>query len=239
MKEFTEKDKMIIDDIISSINFKLIDYFAFYEEDDYMMAEILASAMSGCNHSYNIYAGCTKVVIIPEESNWVIKIPLSGCCYSNYGCCEDEIQYDFEEYDITDYCAREEDLYSEAENAGFSDFFACIKFYQQMFDGTKIYIQEKVAGDAYAEHHDSSEYAKSLVKADWKNCYEDRKFKIFFSTPVEWLSFAIDFYGLDRVTALSEFWCKNDFNYDLHGGNVSWINGAPIISDFGGFEESI
>lgn len=178
------------------------------------------------NASYDGYYintdGCTKYVIIPDDSDYVIKIGHLGLS--------------------KDYCAREALNYSKAYEAGLECYFAKTFFFGE-YDGINVYLQEKMCCDdgliddtffRYAE----STYPSIHSKEEEEDLYYDD------------INFAVDEFDIyDTLRAcfgehketeeLIKFCNDNDIN-DLHCKNFGCLtcDGCDIyIIDFSGYRE--
>jgi len=197
----------------------------FTEEDvDVFVSEI---NIGNTLPDFNWETGATKCVIIPEERDYVIKIPFDG-----------EMDY-YEERQFRyfyngggeegwDYCLLEQEYFIEyIEGTGFEKFFLVPETIEIEKDWP-VYVQEKVL--PYLESEER-EY-KSV-----KSLYTVRTSGIShqISIPEEWLAVCLENLNND-VDKLQEFitFLKDNFS-DLHTGNIGYKNGQAIILDFGGF----
>lgn len=80
------------------------------------------------NDGFEIRTGATKIVLVPNNTSYVIKIPYSG---------------DVDDGSFTDYCALESQFYDEAEIDGCEQFFVPTQFLMHIAD-IPIYIQTKI-----------------------------------------------------------------------------------------------
>ena len=197
---FTEED---VDDFISSIDINKVPLF------DYD-------------------TGATKLVIIPIERDYVIKIPFSGF----YG--DDDEYYSFEE---EDYCSLETEIYEEAAANGFGDLFLPIK-QVVMIAGYPIYVQpqaETLDVDDREQKRYSSKDSRDIVINEYRDgnlaMMMGRKF------PLSWVASCLDV--LEKYERLVEFFDYLEKNciWDLHFNNIGYVEEHAVIIDYGGYNE--
>ena len=92
----------------------------------------------GC--SFDVRNGATKIVLVPNDWNYVIKIPYIG----------DETYDDFIAFHEGDYCAQEAYYYSDAEICGCAQFFVPM-VHLITVNGVPVYIQSKISAIRTAE----------------------------------------------------------------------------------------
>lgn len=191
--------------------------------------------------------GVSKVVIIPNNSAYVMKTPLFGSWYypEEYDNEKDEYYTDYEnaqfdeytgayyedaEIDCSNYCELEEYLYNFTVEQGVSDMFAKTEFFGWAKHNRPVYLSEKCRPFYWGER-EASDASKTLVKE-----------KINSHTP-GWrrmdsiiTALFIDDYGIEKASKLFQF--LDDYNiHDLHNHNVmiSEKTGKIVISDYSGF----
>lgn len=190
--------------------------------------------------NFSIDNGVSKAVIIPDNSNFVIKIPFNGIKYYEWDEETDEGEDSFEFFhyadapDSSDYCWDELIKIEDARKAGFGNLFPETAFVKE-HNNTRFYIQEKVrtynqacrCGGTPAISENSRDKAKGM---DYH----------YSPCSIEWRAAVIEFYG-------EEFW-KDFVNWDdmsctgilidMHSNNYGYtIDGRPIILDASGFRE--
>lgn len=154
--------------------------------------------------------GQTKIVIIFDDEDWVVKIPL----------------------DMPDYCEIEEDNYIEAANRGLEEFFAPTEFMYSIQD-VPVYLQQRVIVDRDLFDDSFFNYSKNFFKRelyDNEDEYYDAinkmvddmdeidRLRAVFGDNEELERFIEDF-GIN----------------DLHSMNFGILNGRYVLSDFSGF----
>ena len=159
---------------------------------------------------YQVYAGATKVVIVPAETDYVIKATLE---YDSDG---DTIDFD--------YCEREYNVYKAAVEAGIGGLFAKTE-YLGTINGFKVFAQERL--DSY-DNLDTTNYNESK-RGRYSSSYS-REVGICDSLSEG----IISVYGTDIYEKFVEFCQLKNIN-DLHEGNFIGLDGAPIIYDFSGY----
>ena len=211
-----------INDILPYVeNYNFGEFFTESEED------FLISCIK-CDeaHDFDWEDGASKLVIIPEYNDFVIKIPFNG----SYNLMSEEY-IDFSQ----NYCETEIDLYEKiiAENPIFAQFFLPLTRVEE-FEKYDIYIQAKCKtfNNTNNEERKSSYSKESLAKST-----EFGK-KVFTRLPVDWIAGVLEV--LKDESLLEEFinvLDKYDIGQDLHYGNIGYYNNKPIILDYAGFYE--
>lgn len=162
-------------------------------------------------------SGATKGVIIPKDADFVIKIPFEA-----YNCGDN--------FNEDDYCQLEATAYENALIEGFEFVFVETKFVD-IIDGIKIYVQPRV--DEYARDED-----EEYLSCDESNEMEDLKDSYFSAYDMNsyWLYEFINVYGMDIFNDFCHFTEEYGIN-DLHGGNLGYYHGKPVIFDYSGYFE--
>lgn len=207
-----------INDIMPFVkNYNFNEYFTQHEEDFF----ISAIDYTECDN-FDWEDGASKLVIIPENYNYVIKIPFNGC-YCGLEYC------DFSQ----NYCETEIELYETiiSENPIFSQFFLPLTRVEEFFD-YDIYIQLKCqVYNNLSNIEKYSFYSKESMKKAKSNE------ELFCPRlPIDWVAAVIEV--LKDVNLVEEFFNvlnKYDITLDLHKGNIGYYNNKPIILDYAGF----
>ena len=201
----------------------------------------------GLNHECDIANGVSKVVIIPQNSAYVIKTPLFGSWYypEEYNEENDEYYTDYEnpyfdeytgayyedaEIDCSNYCELEEYLYNFTVENGVSDMFAKTEFFGRAKCGRPVYISEKCK-NFWRGNREPSDASKTLVKDK-----RDSRTPGWSKMDSMITALFVDDYGVERAEKLFQF--LSDFNItDLHSDNVmiSEKTGKIVITDYSGF----
>lgn len=189
---------------------------------------------------FSINNGISKAVIIPADSNFVIKIPFNGIKYYEWDEETDEGEETFEFFqyadapDNTDYCWDELIKINQACDAGFSDLFPETAFVKTHC-GKRFYIQEKVRTYNQARQCGGTPLVSENSRNTAKNmdCY-------YSSCSVEWRAAVIEFYGEEFWKNFVNWDCLNcvDILLDMHSNNYGYTtDGRPVILDASGFRE--
>lgn len=109
-------------------------YDIYWDEDIVNMIE------DAEERTFEVDAGISKIVIYPQDSNYVIKVPIEGIDDDGY---------------IVDYCEREVELYKLAKEWGFDCLLAKTEFLGNIM-GRRVYVQERVELDSEREETDYS-----------------------------------------------------------------------------------
>lgn len=178
--------------------------------------------------------GVSKLVILPEHENFVIKIPFSGVGLK----CEKPFEYANEDNQhCWDYCATEI-LYYHAAKTKFraAPVLAKPRFVGYV-SGYPIYVQQKAVtfGERYGDRQpyimeDSAElrYKKSIVRS---TCNSTGMY-IF---NMKWLTDVLDYYGEKQFDIFVNF--INTLS-DLHNQNIGYIGDRPVIIDFSDWNDN-
>lgn len=159
---------------------------------------------------YVVYAGASKVVVIPAITNYVIKTTLD---------------YDSDGASINfDYCAREYENYKDAVKVGIEGLFAKTE-YLGTINGHKVYAQERLNLNDYL---DTNNYSRS-DRGRYSTSYS-RSVGICDALAES----IICSYGTETYEKFVEF-CEYKSINDLHMGNFVGVEGAPVIYDFSGY----
>lgn len=154
------KEKYYIEEVFKFL--EKVDYYfgSNFTADD---VDMIRGAVEGVNPAYRVTNGASKCVIIPDDRNYVIKIPFTGDSsdeiyekdeeFYDY-CCENGFDYEACPYDKWefenagnsqngwDYCLRETEIYNAAKDCGIEQFFAKT-IHIGDYHHHPIYIQEK------------------------------------------------------------------------------------------------
>lgn len=207
-----------INDILPYVeNYNFGEYFTTKEED------FLISSIDCDELSFDWEDGASKLVIIPEDKDYVIKIPFNGNYY------EDDGYFNFS----YNYCETEIELYERIfeENPIFSQLFLPLTRVEE-YREWDVYVQPKC--QAYNNTNEkirSKSYSKDSLN---KVRSEDMLYKS--SLPKDWLAAVTEILGdvnlvKNFIIMLEEY----DITQDLHNGNIGYYNGKPVILDYAGF----
>lgn len=207
-----------INDILPYVeNYNFGEYFTTKEEDF-----LVSSVPCDDELSFDWEDGASKLVIIPEDKDYVIKIPFNG----------EYDEYNKKYYDFSyNYCETEIELYDKIfkENPIFIQFFLPLIRVEE-FRKWDVYIQPKCqAYNNTDERIRSKSYSKeSLTKAE--KVVED------ILLPTDWVAAVAEV--LQDISLVMEFiniLSKYDIMNDLHKGNIGYCNGKPVILDYANF----
>lgn len=197
----------------------------------------------------NLKFGISKFVIVPSQTNYVIKIPFSGI-YEYY---DDDMRY-YEEEDLSqytytiyndypyfysqfsqvkDYCDLEFNKYQNLYKQNLDCFVAKTAFYTELSNKIKIFTQEKITPciDDWTDHKPtphSKDLAKCWIKED--DC----------ALEPNWLANCIDYYGEQKTKRFINYCYDEDPDIlsDTHMSNLGYRpDGTPVILDFSGFQD--
>ena len=173
--------------------------------------------------------GATKVVLVCNDKNFVIKIPTYGemdCDWTSAWMGAYSVELDARGYEITrnDYCELEMALYECAQEQGLDKFLVPTEFVGEMC-GIPIYVQPKITYlYSQGKHSNEDEYTyASIANSDM----------IEPSVGAELLVY----YTIDEVRAFLEFVRAFGMN-DLDAKRNGWFApeyGRYVFWDYAGF----
>ena len=185
-----------------------------------------------CNEEpYTFRHGSYKMVFIPDDENFVIKIP-----FNKERWCRKLI-------DIPDNCLDETKIYKRMKKRGFANFFSEVTFLEN-YNDIPIYIQEK-ATTYYNTNCNrikncklsGRRYKKFLKWIDKKGI--DYSSNYIIDIPKSWWAAALRYYGFQKVKDFAEYILSEELDIscvcaDLHGDNFGFreSDGSPCIIDF-------
>lgn len=236
--EFDQAEK-----IIEGLN--IPQYFGCNGDDDEFYGEDLLEYQVGelGIGDFAINNGITKAVIIPNEFNFVVKIPFN--CIKYYEWNEEDQEYTDDEYfemfryadapDQTDYCWDELIKINKAYDAGFGDLFPATAFVKEEKNGTRCYIQEKVRTFSEVRFKGGAPVVseKSRTTARSMDNY-------YCTCDVEWRAAVVEFYGEAFWKSFVDWDSINCIGIltDMHSNNYGYtMDGRPIILDVSGYRE--
>lgn len=189
-----------------------------------------------CN-SFNarVAAGMTRLVIIPNDKDYVIKLPITGV----YGNIENEYDCrDIEECEVKMFVDLDEYNAFESEQLIYNSLFSeskkvfLLSEFVGDFQGIPVYVQEKVTqirGDIMPVISEEESLRVSEVSS--KHLYKE---SVERSLEDDFILSLINFYGEEATGWILED-CKNID--DLHYNNYGYTkDGRPVIFDFAGFD---
>ena len=204
------------------------DYSAGFSEED---AEIfLESIWYEGMPNYDYQIGATKLVIIPTDLDYVIKIPYNlATHFGEY--------FDFNGLPkgFDDYCQYELSLYEIAEAEGWEELFLPIEYIGE-YKGIPVYVQQKAEEYLCCYINYASEDSRKIVENKRK---EDRYY-LSLSLPFDWVACCVDVLkSIEKVREFFRFLENTKISRDLHRSNIGYFNNKPIIIDYGGYFEEV
>ena len=184
---------------------------------------------------FSVDCGATKLVIIPSNANYVIKIPFDGEYHENW---DDKGNMWFDEFTvIQDYCYRETLLYESAKKEHVEKFFLPIEEVKEASNiaGWPIYVQPKatIYGNLVRSEKETLTTKESIKYVSSKDCC------INISLPNFWLAACFD--SSSSVEEFDKFiqFLNNDssIKQDLHQSNIGYYNNKAVIIDYAGYFE--
>lgn len=208
-------------------NFSLNEDGGFTEWE----GEEFVGSISGENlPAFNWEDGATKLVIIPENRDYVIKIPFNGRYdYGDFfyfeGACSDTCD---------DYCSSEMHLYEEAKRMNLEKLFLPLELACEV-DGYPIYVQDKA--EEIDSWHSGAQGMKYSSEASRDRISQAYKEGTRFFGPPTWIASCLDTLGsFEELERFSSFLDEEGIT-DLHEGNLGYYDGHAVIIDYGGYHE--
>lgn len=177
--------------------------------------------------------GATKLVFISKEDDFVIKIPFTG--EYEFGAWGEDGFYQDEFYEFTgakepngwDYCLVEVLEFQLALEGGLDKFF--LETYPIGYvHGHPIYAQRKAT--MFNRQESAKRYSHEYIKSLYKQC--DSEHVACFNE--YWIADFVSCYGMETFMKLAHHLDNNNI-CDLHGGNLGYVDGCPVIVDYAGY----
>ena len=135
----------------------------------------------------------------------------------------------------TDYCELEMEYYRKAKELGITEMLLPIELYAILDNGVRVYVQpmysysvENLPQVLY------DQMQKKYGKAIRSKVYNKIRSGFYTAPSSVWLGAAITLHGKKTIRLLEQ-WTKDNKINDLHTGNCGFLNGKPILLDYGGF----
>lgn len=179
--------------------------------------------------SHRYFFGASKVCIIPEGADYVIKIPFNSSWYDADEEYEDFRSATSDENHTWDYCFAEVLCYKEAKREKVHRMFCKARLLGYV-NNYPIYIQERAVTYCDLNGDDDREDARTPSTRDY--C---RKNGFSCFNPI-WIADALDYYGQKMFNKMMSF-IKSYRIGDLHDENIGYIGQRPVLIDYSDFFE--
>lgn len=154
------------------------------------------------------YWGASKLVIVDEDNDWVLKIPF--CDKSR------------------DYCAVEAENYKKAVEAGVEEPFAACYFLME-YEGAPCYVMEKINCDEQAVESDFLDKLSGQMSEDEiSDCLGSMDTDEILDQLLEF------YYEAGFLQKINAFLSVNSIN-DLHTGNLGYRGDKLVLVDYSGY----
>lgn len=178
--------------------------------------------------SYRFFFGASKLCIIPNGADYVIKIPFnSSWCASDEEYCEFQSGTSDNRF-YWDYCLAEVLYYKEARKNAINRVFCKARLLGQV-DDYPIYVQER-AETYFNLHGEMTSDARTPRTREY--CHK-KGFSCF--NPI-WIADALEYYGEKKFNKIMSF-IKSSQIGDLHDDNIGYIGPRPVLIDYSDFCE--
>ena len=195
--------------------------------------------MAANTHRFTILYGLTKMVIVFQDCDDVLKVPFNGYFTPNWDQeNDDEPDMFFDEFenacneDATDYCMDEWLKYLSMKEAGFAQFAAPVDFLWRDRNGRAFYKQVKCKMRDYP-----------TVSEDSRNQAKHLEMRYDCAQSVMWMAAIIEHQGLVAWKKFVDWADENcedrddNITADLHGDNCGYMGDVPVIVDLSGYRE--
>lgn len=225
-----------IDKVLRNIDFSMFDIdnfslewveeqFYYSSEYNYLVKDL----------GYSICYGATKLVFIPPEYDFVIKIPFKGVYETNEEDDYEFIEFQNAVYPISmtwgnDYCRSEAEYYQYAKDLKVDKLF-CATYYYTYLNHIPIYISKKAndIGKVLNFYLSIEEFEKidNIVK-------ETHLYNVF---NYSFFSRALHFVSIEYLKNFFYFLEECDL-HDFTSDNYGVLdNGCPVILDYSDYRE--
>lgn len=208
------------------------------ERQDYNYLVFLDAALTrtlSLDENYRLGGGATKVVIIPKDADYVIKIPIAGTYITECDADGNEVhtlegKVDMMEFD---HLEREQSTWRILNRESKKVFLPNITIGE--INGIPIYIQERVAKTFIDTRFDQIEKTEGSVKSAQK-LIENSGYGSDDDTSTlneDFIAAIVEYY--DEETARQVLGDAGDIG-DLHDENYGFTeDGRPVIFDYADF----
>lgn len=179
-------------------------------------------------------SGVTKMVLIPrdKENKFVIKIPFTGEMKMQRspkgGLVETYVPFNWNDSGITwypgNYCDIEAERCKHIIREGWGDFIAKTSLIGIIGD-LYVYKQELVDTIAEDKYYEDDLENKLTSARTLASAYEDE-------IDEYWVMELMDYMGAKKTTQFLDFLAEWGYSNDLHGANVGFKNGIPVMFDY-------
>ncbi len=192
---------------------------------------------------YDWRTGASKLVLIPCEENYVIKLPFKG----NYHYFYDENEQ-FKTFSIPglpalhefDHCAEELKLYHIASKYHTSQILLK-NIYIGEVNEEPVYIQQKAV--TFNEYYDSGDedyfdnesvHTQEEIESMEKSYEKSNVYFVGDNSKLDtWLTDVHKYYGEKQFIKFLQF--IDSYINDLHSENIGYIGDRPVIIDYASF----
>lgn len=186
---------------------------------------------------YSVMRGATKVVIIPTQEDFVIKLNITGTYLSEKEC--ETFGYEFPHIDrvsiqniLDEEIAMYDNMPTELKE------FIKPNIFIGYFNNIPVYIQEKIK--ASYEYSEEASWERFIKRGDSLKVTEVQTVNkhLIPSFPAPFISDMFEIFGEENTkTILCQL--RESAVYDLNYGNFGYdMENKPCLFDIGGFDEA-
>ena len=177
------------------------------------------------NFNYSYTYGASKLVIIPKDEKYVIKIPFEG--YTEDGEFYNFGNANWDVHRFWDYCLTEVLTYNNAKNNKVEKILAKTKLIGEVEPYHPIYVQERAV--TYENIEDDKVINNDFLMSKVRKICFTKKYRAF---NLDWITDIYNYYGEKNFDKIMQFITSIG---DLHDDNVGYIGSRPVILDYSDF----
>lgn len=228
---------MYLKEIIKALEKCDIGNTLYFEDCEYRIFSYLKSQ----NLKFKYFSGATKLVLLFENCDYVIKIPFTGSSeevsYYNEEYHEEYSDYSYVDFSNAgdncgewDYCEIESNNYKLAKEEDLKICFAGTSKLTTI-NGYPIYIQKRIKrfGNNYSLAGVNLKEFETIEKTCQNVGYYNTSFHF-------WIREVIKLYGKNFADRLLIFLKECKIN-DLRGDNIGYLDNKPVLVDYAGFHD--
>jgi len=203
--------------------------FFNYENADLFINYMYAISPECQQQKWHCFYGATKMVIVFDDENFVIKIPFNSTEDYCYGERTIVPFCGAPAPSCWDYCEVEQLRYEDAKVHNFEKFVAKTTLVYITKNDIRIYTQPKCETCYNCEKKTCSKKNFEFFRKWYKGCLPIDN--------INWLNCFIDNYGLKTLKAFCRFLEVNDWADDFSSDNLGFCNGLPVLIDYSSYWE--
>lgn len=214
---------------------RIIDLFSNCIFDGELYSEVVDEKIFAHlpdDFKYDWKEGASKLVIIPYDADYVIKIPYNGQYRRSTKMFEQFLSANGTDNYFWDYCLTETLVWKLAKIEHIHKAFAKERMIG-MINGHPIYIQQRV--EIFSDLDEC--YADDEIKREKTKDYCEKKGLVtFYEEVLNWQADALEYYGPKQFDKIMSFIKRNSIG-DFHNSNLGYFGTKPVFVDYSDFNE--